>query len=413
MKLSLVSRIAFRYLRGKGSANAVPILSRISMIAIGVSSCAMIILFSVMNGFGDMINDLYKAFYPEIKIVAAEGKFFTPSVEHFEQLKKIKGIAHTALVLEDKVLVNTELGETIPVNIKGVSADYFLVNDIKPHIVKGNSTLLTQPLPTAIIGQHIASMLGIDVDNVFARMMLYYPNTDAQAGNFAPTDAFQSLTLKPDGVFSVQDEFDSKYILAPLPEVQVLMKQKNAISSLEIKLVDDASVADVQEKIKEQFGKKYRVENRYEQNKTVYMVMQSEKWAGFVILLFVLLIASFNMVSALSLLVLEKQKDMGILRSMGMQPAQLSIVVLLEGVLWALVGGGIGLTIGLLLCWAQVQFQLIKIPGSFIIDAYPVSVQFTDVLVVLATIIFVGFLAAIYPARRAATQKLNEIMTGK
>jgi lipoprotein-releasing system permease protein len=409
MRLSL--ELAWRYLRGKGSANAVPVLSRISMIAIAVSSCAMIILFSVFNGFGSLIDGLYKAFYPEIKITATKGKFFTPD-QQFHNAIRQEAVAFSSFVLEDNVLVNTEEGQTIPVTLKGVDRNYFRVNQVQSYINKGSDSVMSVPVPTTIIGQHIAATLGIDVDNVFARMMVYYPNGEAEAGSLDPTNAFQSMILKPDGSFYVQEEFDTKYILAPLQNVRELMRQQG-VSSVELSLNPGYTAAKLKAALQEQLGKQYTVATRYEQNKAVYMVMQSEKWAGYAILLFVLLIASFNMVSALSLLVLEKQKDMGILRTMGMQPGSLSRVVLLEGVLWSLVGGMAGLVLGLLLCWAQIQFKLVRIPGAFIIDSYPVAVKIMDIIVVLLTVSAVGFVAAIYPARRAARQKLHEIMAGK
>lgn len=414
MRNSLVFNIALRYLRGKGTANAVPVLSRISMTAIAVSSCAMIILFSVFNGFESLIDDLYKAFYPDIKITASKGKFFNPYDKCLGYLAKEEAIAAQSLVLEDNVLVNTEEGDYLPVTIKGVDEQYFRVNDVRPFINKGNDTLMIDhDLSTAIIGQHIAANLGIDVDNVFARIAVFYPNSKIDMGSIAPTDAFQSMLFKPDGTFMVQEEFDGKYILAPLSKVQELLSQSRQVSSIEIKIKSEFSSEKFKARLQQQLGSDYLVATRYEQNKSVYMVMRSEKWAGYAILLFVLLIASFNMVSALSLLVLEKQKDMGILRTMGFLPVNLSKVVLLEGVLWALVGGSIGLAAGLLLCWAQVQFHLIRIDGAFIIDSYPVAVKWMDILIVLITVSTVGLIAAVYPARRVASQKLSDIMAGK
>lgn len=412
MNRQLISLMAWRYLRGKGTANAVPILSRISMIAIAVSSCAMIILFSVFNGFERLVDDLYKSFYPELKITAVQGKFFDPQ-QVYQQLQKVKGIQAFSSVIEDNALVNTEEGETIPVCIKGVDHHYWQVNDLATYVNKGNDTILETPLPTAILGQHIAATLGIDVDNVFARMMVYYPNANASVSDLNPTNAFQSLMLKPDATFMVQEEFDSKYILAPIATVQALMRQGQRVSSIEIKLNPGYRLAAVQSDLRAQLGKAYSIDTRYQQNKAVYMVMRSEKWAGYAILLFVLLIASFNMVSALSLLVLEKQKDMGILRTMGILPSTLSKIILLEGLLWALVGGLLGLFVGVVLCYLQVHFKLIRIPGAFIIDAFPVLLQLTDVLVVLCTVSCVGLLAAWYPAKRAARQSLSEIMSGK
>lgn len=373
----------------------------------------MIILFSVFNGFESLIDDLYKAFYPEIKITTSKGKFFNPK-SISSSLAPYESIAGHSLVIEDNVLVNTEEGEYLPVSVKGVDNQYFSVNDIKPFINKGNDTLFIDgDLSTAILGQHIASNLGVDVDNVFARLMLFYPNASMDVGSLAPSEAFQSMIFKPDGTFMVQEEFDGKYIIVPLIKAQELMRQEDRVSSVEIKVKPGFSIEKLKNQLQQKLGTAYTVATRYEQNKAVYMVMRSEKWAGYAILLFVLLIASFNMVSALSLLVLEKQKDMGILRTMGMLPSGLSKIVLLEGVLWALVGGSIGTAIGLVLCWLQIQFGLVAIQGDFIIDAYPVAVKWTDVLVVLLTVAAVGFAAALYPARRAAGQKLNEIMAGK
>jgi lipoprotein-releasing system permease protein len=414
MNRSLIAKIALRYLRGKGTANAVPILSRISMLAIAVSSCAMIILFSVFNGFEHLVNDMYKAFYPELKISAAKGKFFNPNDVISTFKGQLLGIEGYSLVIEDNVLVNTEEGDYQPVSIKGVDNQYFSVNDVKPFINKGNDTLMIDgDLSTAIIGQQIAANLGIDVDNVFARMVVYAPNPNMDVGNLAPSDAFRSMLLKPDGTFMVQEEFDGKYILVPLAKVQELLGQSNRVSSIELKLKEGYSAQKFKSGLQQKLGDSFIVASRYEQNKSVYMIMRSEKWAGYAILLFVLLIASFNMVSALSLLVLEKQKDMGILQTMGFLPRDLSKVILLEGILWGMVGGIIGLSIGLLLCWLQVQFKLVKIQGAFIIDAYPVAIHFMDVIVVFFTVALVGFLAAILPAGRIISRKLNEVMAGK
>lgn len=413
MNRALVWKLAVRYMRGKGAANAVPVLSRISMIAIAVSSCAMIVLFSVFNGFEGLVDHLYRAFYPDIKIYAAKGKFFKLADQQYESIGAIPGVSNISRVLQDNVLVNSEEGETIPVILKGIDTAYFTVNHVRPYIRQGSDSLMVRPVATAIVGQSIAGTLGIDVNNVFSRIAVYYPNTSAQGLSLDAATAFESLVLKPDGLFNVQEEFDGKYILADLGLVQGLMHQPDRISSLELKLADESAVNSVRSQLGKILGPGYKIETRFEQNKSVYMVMQSEKWAGYAILLFVLLIASFNMIGALSLLVLEKQKDMGILKAMGLSSADISRVVLLEGVLWSLTGGITGVAIGLILCFCQSHFELVKIEGAFIINAYPVAVQFSDILVVLLTVAAVGLLAAVYPARRAAQRRLTDIMSGK
>jgi len=413
MNKALVWKLAVRYMRGKGSANAVPVLSRISMVAIAVSSAAMIILFSVFNGFEGLIDQLYRAFYPDIKVYAAKGKFFAPDPALYRKLKSIPGVGVISNVLQDNVLVNTDEGQTIPVTLKGVDRNYFEVNHVKPFISTGSDSILTRPVPTAILGQYIAATLGVDVNNVFSRIQIYYPNPEVQQLSLAPADAFQSLILKPDGAFAVQEEFDSRYILADLGIVQELMRQQGHFSSVELSVAAEADVYEVAAAVRRSLGKAYKAESRYEQNKSVYMVTRSEKWAGYAILLFVLLIASFNMIGALSLLVLEKQQDIGMLKAMGVLPADVSRVILLEGLLWSLTGGIIGIVLGLFLCFCQSWFHLIKINGAFIIDAYPVTVKPGDILVVLLTVAAVGILAAIYPARRAATRSLSDSLGGK
>lgn len=399
MNRIIVWQTAFRYLRGKRSANAVPILSRVSMLAIAVGSCAMIVLFSVFNGFEDVVKDLYKAFYPDIKIAAARGKFFQADDQRLAKLRQVEGVNVITPVIEDNVLVNSE-DEQIVVTLKGIEPSYFKVNDLSPYIVEGRDSVAIDPAPTAIVGQHIEAQLGVDVNNVFSRLNLYYPNADA---NFAlnPASAFQSLRLRPDGVFHVQDDFDGKYVLARLPLAQQLFNQPGKLSAYEIKLNPGTDQEAVKSKIKKLLGDRFSVETRFEQNRMLYVVMRTEKWAVYAILLLVLLIASFNMVGGLSLLVLEKEKDMAILQTMGADRGTIRGIILTEGILWALTGGLIGIVIGGLLCLGQQHFKWKKLEGSFIIDAYPVSMQLTDFVLVIVTVIVVGLLAALYPAIRS------------
>ncbi len=403
MKLPLVFKIALRYLWGKGTANAVPILSKISIAAIAISSCAMIILFSVFNGFSALIEELYKAFYPPIKITAKNAKYIDNPDSIIVKIKQLKGIQYYTKVLEDNVLINTDEGDYLPVSILGVDSQYMKVTQLKPYIVKGNTQVQANPvLANCIIGQDIANQLGIDVDNVFSRIMVYAPNPNIQPANINPTNAFYSALLKPDGAFAVQEEFDAKYVIAPLENVALLLNKAKAVTSIELSIQPHSSADAVKEQLQQILGNKYQIATRYEQNKTVYMVAQTEKWAGFLILVFVLLIASFNMVSALSLLVLEKQKDLGILQTMGLQPSQLSKIILLEGGLWGFCGGLIGLFIGLALCWGQQHYAWVKLQGNFLIEAYPVQVKLFDIVVVLITVSIVGCCAALYPSKLAA-----------
>lgn len=401
MNGGLVSRISWRYLRGKRGGNAVPILSRIAMASLGVGCAALIILFSVFNGFELVLRDLYKAFYPDIRITAAKGKFFDSTALPVQQVRNLKGIAASTAVAEDNAFVNRDEDQVV-VLVKGVNNDYFHVNDVKQYIENGRDSFKPGPVPLAIIGSGIASQLGLDVNNDFSRMLLHYPNAEAQNAPLSPEDAYQSLQLKPDGSFRVQEDFDNSYVLAPLALVQSLLHQEGRWSSYEIKLQPGASEQKLKADLQKIVGPDFKVETQYEQNSLLYGVMRSEKWATFAILLFVLLIASVNLIGALLLLVLEKKKDAAIMVAMGATPGFIRNVFLAEGMLWAGLGGIGGLLIGCALCFGQMQWGWISMGENFIIESYPVRLQFGDVLVVLATVIGVGLLAAWYPAVRAS-----------
>ena len=402
MNGSLALRLAMRYVKGKRSANVVPVLSRISMVAIAVGSAAMIILFSVFNGFERVVSDLYKSFYADIRITAAKGKFIFLPTETTDKIAHWNNVAQIAPVLEDNVLVNTD-EEQLVATLKGVDNRYFDVNEVRPYITTGRDSLVSGIISTAIIGQNIAARIGLDVNNNFSRMQVHYPDASSGKPSGNPLDYFHSLSLKPDGIFRVQDEFDDKYILAPLDQVQTLFGAEGRLSSLEIKLGHTGASARTKQELQQLLGPAYRVETRFEQNHTLYEVLRTEKWATYAILLFVLLIASVNMIGALSLLVLEKQRDIAILSAMGARKPTIRTVFLLEGILWSGIGGLAGLVAGGLICWGQLRFGWIELGGAFVIKAYPVAMEAGDFLLVGCTVLVVGLLAAWYPAFRATS----------
>lgn len=410
MNRILIWQLAYRYLRGKRAANVVPILSRISMVAIAVSSCAMIVLFSVFNGMEGLIQDLYKAFYPEIKISAAKGKFFTFDGQQVSLVKNIPGVRDLTKVIEDNVLLNSENEQRVA-TLKGIEHNYLDVNNVRPYIDQGRDSVTGYPVPTTIAGRQLLDYMGIEVDNIFNSITVYYPNSDLQHAALSPENSFQSLRLKPDGSFKVQDEVDGKYLLASLPLVQELLQARGKYSSIELSLDNNADAEDVQADLKNTLGPKFKVQTRYEQNSTLYAVMNGEKWAIYAILLLVLLIASFNMIGALSLLVLEKQKDMAILKAMGAESITVKSIFIAEGLLWSLMGGIIGLVIGTLICMGQQQFGWVKLEGSFIIDAYPVSIHLVDFALIICTILVVGIAASWYPATRAVKIDMPTLKT--
>lgn len=407
MRNALAATIALRYLRGKRGNNAVPILSRISMVAIAVGSAALVVALSVFNGLEVVVSDMYKAFYPEVRITAAKGKFFPAADLPLAAIQRMEEVAVVSPVLEDNALAGdmdnlsgTENRQKVVV-VKGIDNSYFAVNNVRDYINRGDDSVVTGNNPTALLGFRIANELGADIRNSFSTIMLYYPNPEVLNPESDPVNAYQSLQLKPTATFLAGDEFDDKYILAPLDKVQELLHARNMLSSVEIKTVN-GNQDKLKSKLASLLGAKYKVETRYEQNATLYMMMKAEKWVMFVILIFVLIIASFNMTGALSMLIVEKKKDIAILKAMGAEAADLRRIFLAEGMLWALTGGLSGIALGLAIYFAQLHYGIIKMGGAFMVDAYPVALQITDVLMVLAAITAVGLIVSWYPARKAA-----------
>jgi lipoprotein-releasing system permease protein len=408
---TLAWRIAVRYLKGKRSGNAVPILSRISMIAIAVGSCAMIILLSVFNGFDFLVRDLYKAFYADIKISAINGKFFAPDATLYKTLGDVKGIQGYANVIEDNVLLKSDENQCVA-TVKGVENNYFNVNDIRKYVTDGSDSITeyensvvpdTSIYPvqaSAIVGSQLMGELGLAPDNPFSTMMMYYP--DAGDNNTANLmSGYRSIKLRADGAFHIQDDFDSKYLLTSLIQVQELFNSKGKLSAIELKLDNVAESDNIKELLSEKLGKSYKVETRFEQNRTLYMVISTERWAFFAILTLVLFIASLNMIGALALLVMEKQKDMAILKAMGAERNTIRNIFIAEGVLWSLIGGGVGLILGTLICIGQQYFHFIQLPGAYIVDGFPIHISLTDYPIIIAIVILVGVVASWYPAQRS------------
>ena len=396
----LIWQLASRYLRGKGSANVVPVLSRISMVAIAVSSAAMVVVFSIYNGMEGYVRQLYSGFYPEMKISPEKGKFFYADRATLGKIRTIPGVKNVTTVAEDNVMVNNErTGEQKVILLKGIDANYLSVNNIRQYIT-GDDTVSTGRPYTAIAGQKILNELGADIDNIFSTIQVYYANPANRNFAASPEDALTTLELHPAGAFSISEEYDGKYLLAPLPLVQQLFHAEGRCTSVELSVMP-GKAEEVKDALKKTLGPAFRVETRYEQNKSMFLVLKLEKWAIYVILSLVMLIASFNMIGALSVLVMEKQKDVAILRAMGAQSGDVRTIFLLEGVMWSLLGGISGSMLGLVLSALQQQYGFITMGGSFLMDAYPVQIHLPDILLVLSTVAVVGLLAAWYPARRA------------
>jgi len=402
-------RLAVRYFFGKKSAQAINIISWISVGAITVSTAAMVILLSVENGFDGLLKELYKAFYPPLKVSAKAGKWLSVSETQQQQLRQIPGIDMVAYSVEDNVLLSANEEQRFG-TLKGVDATWMQVSGLDSYIVGGNAVLEQQPdyIP-AIIGANIAAVLGINVQNPFSALYLYYPNPSATSVSWSNAGkALNSALVKPQAVFKVQSDFDSKFVLIPLQAAQSLLGAGNNISSIAIKPAKSASEKELKKQLLHLFGDQVVVENQFEQNRTLWMIMRSEKWAIYVILLFVLLLSSFNMIGALSMLVIEKKKDITILKSMGATRRQIRGIFMTEGLVMAFIGGFTGVFLGAAVCFSQQIFGWMKLgDGVFIIDAYPIKVMTGDMILVMITALVIGLIAAWQPAQKAAIQQIS------
>lgn len=407
MGSKLILTIAARYFRGKGTANAVPLLSRISMIAIAVCSAAMVIVFSVFNGFDATVKRQYNSFCPDLRISLARGKFFSDTALDMQALKQTNGVRDITPVIEDNALASDDAdGESAGrqqkvIMVKGIDNSYFKVTNIRGSIIEGVDSVSDHKPFTTIMGRGVADALRTTGEGAFNYVQLYYANPELQDPESDPMNALTSLTLHPAGIFETDNELDDKYILAPIGPVQELLHAPGKYSAIELR-VDSTRIGEIKQALRNKLGNRFKVEDIADQNKSLYMVMGGEKWIIYMIMLFVLSIASFNMVGSLSVLVVTKQKDLAILRAMGATTSLIRGIFMVEGMLWSFAGGVAGILLGAAICFVQQRYGLLKMHASFIMDAFPVQFEAMDSLLVIVTIGVIGLLAAWYPAVKAA-----------
>lgn len=401
--LGIGGLFAWRYFKPKNNSNAVNIIARISMIAIAVGTASLIIVLSVFNGFEDLVKSLYTDFYSDIRIAPVHGKFIQISNADIQKIKAVAGVKNISLIVEEKaMLVNGDFYSTV--DLKGVDDNYAKVNKLQNHVMRGKYDVGTPVKPRLLIGVGIESAVGADPNGDIAPLTLYIPNREAK--NLANTDAMNSADIGISGTFMVQEEFDDKYGFTNLSFLQYMLNLKpDEYSSLEISLQPKANADKVQQQLQRVLGNNFIVQTRYQQNQSLFSVMQAEKWVIYAILSLILLIAAFNMIGALTMLVLEKQKDIAVLKAMGATNNLIQNIFLREGFLLAGAGSGMGMLLAFLICVVQIQFKLIPLEGgTFIIDYYPVKMYGSDFLLVAATVFVVALIAAWVPSRKAATQ---------
>jgi lipoprotein-releasing system permease protein len=407
--MNLPFYIARRYLLAKKSQNAINIISGISVAGVAVGTMALITVLSVFNGFDSIVKSLYNSFDPEIKISLAEGKTFDPGQYPFDRVRNLPEVEHYSEVLEENALLRYGDRQYIA-TVKGVDDEFHLVNGIDSMIVDGVYALWEKNRPMAVVGLGVAYHLAIGL-NFLNPINIYVIK---RRGNISmnPEQAINRKFIFPSGMFSIEQEINAKYLLVPLSFARDLLQYNSEVSAIELKLKDGSDDSFALGQIREILGDRFLVRDRNEQNALFYRIMRSEKWAIFFILTFILIIASFNIIGSLTMLILDKKNDIDTLDSLGASVPLIKRIFLLEGWMISISGAIIGLILGSLISWLQARYGLIKLSGSgsFIIDAYPVVYQFTDVIRVFFTVVGIGFLAAWLPVRYIARRyRLNRI----
>jgi lipoprotein-releasing system permease protein len=391
--------IAFRYFKARRSRHIINWISRISVAGITLGTMTLIIVLSVFNGLDHLIRSLFSSFDPDIKITAVEGKTFNADSLMLGRLKAVAGVADYCQIVEENALLKYRDRQAIA-TIKGVGPEFTRISGLDTMLVDGEFRLEAGDTPMGVIGQELAGELGVGL-NFINPINVYVPKRTARI-LLNPMQSINHLRLFPSGVFAVQQDYDSKYLIVPVDFARELFNYSpGEVTALEIKVTEPAQTPGIIKNLSAVLGKDYTVADRLSQHQGFYRVMKSEKWAIILILSFILMVASFNTISSLTLLMLEKKPDMRVLSSLGASQVKVRQVFLWEGMLVTGVGLLIGLILGIAVCMIQQQFGIIRFPngGSFVVNVYPVRMLLTDFLLVTALVSLIGFFAAWVPIR--------------
>jgi lipoprotein-releasing system permease protein len=399
---------AWRYFNAKKSTNAINIIAWISVLAMATGTAALIILLSVFNGFEDLVKSLYADFYTDLKVSPAAGKVLQLTNDQKQKIAAWPGVNAVSLTIEEKALLQNGDYRAIVV-VKGVDENYQKVNNVAGRLTKGKFLLGDADKPAMVMGAGVEHSVGTESDRAILPLTVYLPRKGINTAEYA--DPLQSLSadnIVTAGSFAIQQDFDNNYVITNLGFVKrMLGLQQNEYGAVEIAIRNKEDDQQIKKGIQQLLGKDYLVETMYEQNRSLYTTMRNEKWFIFVLLSFILVVAAFTMIGALTMLILEKQKDIQILKAMGSSSGAVQKIFLSEGLLLAVIGGTGGILLAFLIGWLQVKFKLIKLQGStFLIDHYPVKFLPADVLLVFFTVVLIALIASWFPSRKAAMQPI-------
>ncbi|MBR5698889.1 MAG: ABC transporter permease [Prevotella sp.] len=403
--------IARRYLFSKKSTNAINVISMISMAGVVVATMALIIVLSVFNGFHDLVATFFTQFDPQLKVVPVEGKDAPSDDPVLTEIRQLPEVDVATESVEDMALAIYE-GHQAMVTVKGVDDNFMELTHINEIVYgDGEFQLHAADLEYGTLGIRLAQDLGTGA-RFGNYLQVYAPRRDGQLDLSNPQDGFVVDSLiSPGVVFATrQGKYDKSYILAPIGFARRLFDQQGMLTSLELRLKPGSDLEAVKKRMRSIANGKYKVLDRFEQQADTFKIMQIEKFIAYIFLTFILIVACFNIIGSLSMLIIDKREDVVTLRNLGANDRQISSIFLFEGRLIVAIGAIVGVALGLLLCWLQQRFGLVGMGGSsgmFVINAYPVSVHYQDVLLVFFTVIVVGSLAVWYPVQHFSKRLLG------
>ncbi len=396
---------AWRYFKAKKSTNAINIIAWVTVAVIAFATCCQVLVLSVFNGFEDLVKSLYSSFYADVKIVPAAGKTFTLTVTQIALLKKQPGVQNFSMIAEEKALLKNQDAQTV-IYLKGVDSNYPKVSGVAAKTNRGKFLTGTAESPFLVVGSGIQNATGLNFSAPFYTDSVAVILPRKTSNNSDPLQSISEGFIAPSGSFTIQQEFDDKYAITNIDFVKQQMGfAADEYSAVEIKLTEKADPQEAKKILATLLGNNYKVQTKYEQNTSLYNTMKLEKWAIYAILTLILIIAAFNMVSALTMLVLEKRKDISVLQSMGASQKSILKIFLTEGLLLGTIGTIAGIAMATIICLLQLKFKIIKLTGgSFLLDYFPVKMIATDFILVAVTATAIAFLAAWFPARKASRQ---------
>ncbi len=396
--MSFISSVASRYLFSTKGTHFINIISGVTILGLSLGSAALILVMSVFNGFGELIASMMNQFNPELKVLPATGKFFTENDETIKKLKDIEGVDAITKVIEETAAFEYQ---NIPYfgTLTGVDSSFNKVTSIDSTLIEGNFLLEDDEFQYAVLGSGMARNLSVDVLNAFENLSVLLPDRKASPSSLNP---IKKRLIKPAGVFSVQQDIDNQIVLVPLLFAQSILSRTGEISFLGIRLKENANIDVIQTQIQDYLGENYAVQNRFEQDEEFLKLMNIEKWMASLIASLMILLIAFNLVGCLWMIVLDKKKDVAILKALGSTPTMVKKIFLRLGLYYTLLGLVSGIIIAVVLYVIQKEFGIITMEQGFVVDTYPIKMRWTDIFVTSIVVLSIGYLAASMPARRAA-----------